>query len=411
MLIIKKRSLNVVLLILLIFSTGSAYHIIWGQILSPLAYFILFICYCCFVNSIKNKLFYVSVFSLSFVLLFVSINYLIVPFDSDKWLYCKTILRLIFVLLLYIYYESSKSNFIDDLYIALKIIAIHSLVGFICGFFLLPYLVQFSDLLQIQTFGNIFFYQSVTSVFDYHIFRSQGFFWEPGILVGYLSLLLFLSTYIRKNVKYQVLSVFLIITTFSTTGLILLVIQILFIFLDLKKQKNLRYYFSLLIIISMSIPIIYFTTININEKFSGSGIHSSQLRIYDLYQAINLIGTYPISGIGMDPKIYLALSEANTNIFESEWLTDSIREMRGNTNDVLMIFVKLGIPLGILFYYFLFRGLIITEKKFLLLIIIIIINLSEPLTLGNFYLYFFMSGVCSLFGASAESWVPSHGVN
>ncbi len=322
------------------------------------------------------------------------------------------VLRLMYVLLLYIYYESSKSSFIDDLYVALKLIAVHSLVGYICGFFLLPYLVPLSDRLPIRTFNNIFFYEnSVHLIFDIEFIRSQGVFWEPGVLQVYLNLLLFLSTYIKKKVKYQVLSVILIITTSSTTGLILLTIQVVFMLIYREEQKNLKLFLSILSIILFSIPIIYLAKVNVEDKFEGSGVQSTHSRIYDFHQAINLISIYPITGIGIDPYVYLTLSNKYGFIYESEWLTDAIREMRGNTNDVLMIFVKYGIPLGLLYYYLLFRGLVVKEKKILFFIIITVSNLAESLMIGNFFLYFVVSGVCSLFGTSAKNRVPSHSVN
>jgi|GEM_PF-1408150 len=399
---IKRRQLNIILLLLLINATGGIYHLLWGEIFAPLTYFVLLICFYTLRNNekfITKKLLLIIII----ILLFLAFNYLIVPFDSSAWFYLKTASRFVLVLFVYRYYELSKSNIISDLTNALKIIAIHSLIGFVVSMVIHSYPISLIGRVTVDTLNYIFFRSAYISFIDYQIFRSQGIFWEPGVLQGFMNILLFLSSFIKRDLKLQLLSITCITVTFSSTGFILLFTQILFI---IKTYLKFSYFLNIKKIVLLTVcfllfsPVIYLGVDNVYNKFTNKGIHSSQGRMYDLYQGIKIILSYPLTGIGMDRDVYSHVQsiEETLDANEVKILVDWMDfDRQANSNSAVMIFVYFGVIFGLLYYYFLIKEDVIFVKKYLFIFLIIAINVTEPLIMSPFYLYFFISGLYTAF--------------
>ena len=61
--------------------------------------------------------------------------------------------------------------------------------------------------------------------------RNLGIFWEPGVLQIFLNLLLFIISFVKKERSHIFwLTLLAIVTTLSTTGLVVMFIQIILSF-------------------------------------------------------------------------------------------------------------------------------------------------------------------------------------
>ena len=95
------------------------------------------------------------------------------------------------------------------------------------------------------TLFKFFFYLKNThsfSVLGIEFVRNQGIFWEPGVLQIFLNLILFIHL-IHKKKRGIIfwMTIIALLTTFSTTGLVVMFIQLIISFAsDVKKI----FYFS-----------------------------------------------------------------------------------------------------------------------------------------------------------------------
>ena len=123
-------------------------------------------------------------------------------------------------------------HFLKRLYFVLTLVLFHAALNFFFYFFIKNNLsVVYSTYSEFETFKNIFFYtteRGVVNIFGLEFCRNQGLFWEPGVLQVFLNMLFFLEAFImRKNKSILIFSSLAILTTYSTTGLGLLLIQLL----------------------------------------------------------------------------------------------------------------------------------------------------------------------------------------
>ena len=130
-------------------------------------------------------------------------------------------------------------------------------------------------------FLNLFFYmpeRGIVNIFGLDFCRNQGLFWEPGVLQSFLNALFFLEAFVIKKRKYLlILTGFVIMTTYSTTGLALLLLQIIvYIHMEFKKNKIL-----IPLVLLCSFPIYFIFSINIDEKIRGEREASFQKRLFD----------------------------------------------------------------------------------------------------------------------------------
>ena len=72
----------------------------------------------------------------------------------------------------------------------------------------MPYMLkpifQLSDVgVYVNTFHGIFNYISSINISEYNIYRNQGLFWEPGVLQLFINVLLYMSLFVYKNIKWE----------------------------------------------------------------------------------------------------------------------------------------------------------------------------------------------------------------
>ncbi|KAA2245358.1 hypothetical protein F0L74_05185 [Chitinophaga agrisoli] len=280
-------------------------------------------------------------------------------------------------------FRLSGRNMEDMIYKLLQVIAWHALLNFFIQFAVGPFLMDIDlEILKVKTFSFIFFYESLFDFAGGSIFRNQGLFWEPGVLAIYLNLLFYISILRKKNVFVGVLSAFLIFTTFSTTGLMLLVVQSLVIFKGVIR-KNIAYIVPLLL---LCIPILPFILDNFQSKLQDDN-GSFLVRAYDYMVSLNMIKDNWLTGVGFGNDVYLKAQESSSFFQSAELL-----EVRRNSNSIMLLFVSFGIPVGIIVMRYLFLQRAIMGNRWLLLFMVVVGLSSEPLIFTGFFMMMIISG-------------------
>jgi hypothetical protein len=240
------------------------------------------------------------------------------------------------------------------------------------------------------------------SVFGLEFCRNQGVFWEPGILQAFLNSLFFLEAFIIKRSKALLIVIVLVIfTTYSTTGLAILLLQgLVYVYNEFKKNK-----LFFLLIVSALIPIYLILQVNVQDKVQGEKEASFQKRFFDLTQPFYIALENPITGIGLDveqfqkfrEEFYFTSSALNyiynqTGVGLKVDVTD-----KGSSNSIMFLLAATGFPTALIFIYMFFKQQIITEKKWLWMSIMLISVMSEPLLLRPYFFIFIVSGFMSFY--------------
>ncbi|HAQ70093.1 MAG TPA: hypothetical protein DCR48_03870 [Flavobacteriales bacterium] len=173
--------------------------------------------------------------------------------------------------------------------------------------------------------------------------RNSGPFWEPGAFAGYIVIALYTNYFILvKKSKRTVLLILTLFTTFSTMGLTA------FIFLIFSKYGR-SFSFKQVIVFAAIGSLILFAPKEITfEKISKkadltTGKYETKTRLASAYLDLIDLIDYPVFGRGfVDETRYDGSVKFNNR---NCGLTDQI--------------VRLGIPFGLLYFYFyyaLFKG-------------------------------------------------------
>jgi hypothetical protein len=287
----------------------------------------------------------------------------------------------------------NTDNLLNTLRLILRVIMYHSLINFILYPVLKGGLVTIVNPFNDYTcshFLYLFYY-------SYHnemglFCRNQGLFWEPGVLQIFLNLLFFLEVFIFKNNKKWMLLIMVIaiLTTYSTTGFLILALQLLIYFKGIIRKKP----FILPIVILLFIPFIYLMQANVEEKLYGDRASSSQIRFFDFFQQLLIIKENPITGLGLDDQIY-AKSRANY-VLNMEGIEFNSLE-KGSTNSVLFLFAAGGIPFSLFLLYSLYKQNIIKNHKKLFFTLMILSLMGEPVFFKPFFLVFVVAGNFQIF--------------
>ena len=112
------------------------------------------------------------------------------------------------------------------------------------------------------------------------------------------------------------LTILAIILTYSSTGIIILAIQlVVFFWAQLKKNILIAP-----ILIALAIPFYQLLEQNLEHKMVGEGSTSAQVRMFDLVQQAVIAIDNPITGLGLDDQIYKTKrSEYSVNIAQLDY--------------------------------------------------------------------------------------------
>jgi len=393
---------------LLVFSSGGLLFVFNRNIMYAVFAFVLAIAFLFTGKKIKTTFFNQSLITFILVIALLSVNYFfaISEQSTNKYLYYFMVISVSVATLFHFYNNRSKDIFISRLYFVLKIITIHAFIQ------VFAYLIVGGQLKTIinaeyecETFNYIFYYafleekkHAFISLFGLDIIRNQGLFWEAGVAQVFFNIFFFLEAHIIKKSKYLlVLAAITILSTYSTAGISILMLQIIFyVVTELKKNKII-----IPILLVAALPVYNIFTTNIEAKFSGEQEASFQKRFFDMVQPFFIAVENPLTGIGLD--LYKFQEYRYNFTFSSNTFDDLQKQTgfelkmsgtdQGSSNSFMFLLATMGFPTGIFFIYMFFKQKIITKRKEMLFAIIVLSLMSSPLFLRPFFFVFIMSGI------------------
>lgn len=355
-------------------------------------------------HSLKTSKLNASFLTFLLVSSFFVLNFLVAPTEQSLIKYSFFGITIFTTILMLFYFKNQQKEllFLTNLYKVLKLILYHSLISFAAYYFIKNQLFLItSKYHESLTFNYLFYYSadegSIFNLFGIEFCRNAGIFWEAGILQVYLQILFFLEiNYFNKDKKLLALTLLGILTTYSTTGLALIILQIIY-FLGKEAKNNIV--ITSLVLISLLFPLHSLFTANINDKVSGQFESSFQKRLFDLTQPFFIALEYPITGVGLDLDRF---NEVRERFYISSDLNSSLNRIgieqkvettsKGSTNSVMYLLAGMGFPTAVLFIWMFFKQQIIIKHRVVWFIITFVSVMSSPLLLRPFFLMFIISG-------------------
>ena len=386
----------VILIFMLILLSGSIFQVFLFTPTWLFAFVIVVISI--FKNRLLNKELLLKLLFIYLLLeIVIYLNFLL-SISNDLYDYNLLSLQLLLAILIFFYFKQRRIDPVKYLEKVIVFICKISLLGLIISLFDLGWIWSNGGF-SVKTVLYIFYYKfPIIDIGPLTIYRNQGLFWEPGILMIYANILLFLSLFISYNKKKVILSSITILTTLSTTGLFIMAMQFLFLLLLNWNKGNLKFFhkFSaiLVLIVVFSVSVISF-----KEKKQESyevNLSSYNLRLLDFVTGYKITKEHPIFGIGLNSKVYNEQKYKHIPSILTE-ITETI-ENRGSSNSFISIFYNWGLIIGILIVYYLYKQTIIYKNKVLFFFIIILGLSNEPIFATPFFLLILVSGLWSYFG-------------
>jgi len=330
------------------------------------------------------------IYSLLFIYVFTSLSALLT--GSNIFDYFGVYFRITIIFIIITAFQNNYNEIKHYLIKALWIVTYLAILNFILTI-LIP--SSFSKIVSeksgytVATFGFLFNYLSTISIEGFEVVRNQSIFWEPGVLQIPMNILVY---YILLEQKKKITSAFLpiivILTTFSTTGFIILIYTLVRAYWNSFSLKGKGFVRTFMVFVFLSLFLSLMLPV-ISAKFTDEDHKASSIsRQYDMLMSAIIIKENPIVGIGINENNYFKAIE-NKSVDSDGFV---VSEEHGNTNTVVSVFMKFGIPLSLVFFYFLFNQNIFTNKYDFFLIIILSL-MSEPLLVVYFVLLLLMSSV------------------
>jgi hypothetical protein len=348
----------------------------------------------------------------------ILVNYIIVPqleiMRSQELNYLQYgfhLLNISSCILILVHLKNNRdpSYFIDRIHFILKIVLCHAFISFLCYSFLKGNLVKlyggWGNEYVADSFYYLFFYDAEkykVSLFGFEFVRNQGCFWEPGVLQIFLNILLFMEGFIFKRNKWIIcLLIITIITTYSTTGILIMLFLLAFIFWFYVRSSPL----TIILAISVLLPLYYVAETNIENKTVGERSSSFQKRYLDLVQPLAIALKYPVTGVGLDRDYFQKLrSEFQMEddfgkIIQTYTGFERISESteKGSSNSLTYLIAAMGFPTAFFLFFCLFKQNLFIKRRAIFMTIIIISVFSEPLLLRPFFLILIASGMMAIF--------------
>ena len=417
---------DTLLLTLLVLSGGGLLFVYFKKPAS-VALCILSLFICVFFGRKLNKgLFNAGILTLVTFSSIILFTYVVSPFNQEFIKYVFYLLNGVSCVLIYIHISNNRNltYFYERMRVVLRIILYFSLANFLFGFFLgygflkaLPWWK--GEYHEVQHFNYLFFYESIKhkyTVFGLDFVRNQGWFWEPGVNQVYLNLLLYLEGFVFKNRVRWILPiiVFAIITTFSTSGLIIMSLLLLSMYINsiikyiIKGNPVIIIVFSLFFIIPSYYVVQKVVVPNIVDKTTGDQESSFQKRVFDLVQCPCIAADYPLTGVGLDK---IAFSEFRGEYIMSDnckAFSDYLEELtgfefkateseKGSSNSITGLMAKIGFIFSFILLFFFFRQNLFNIRKGIFTLVILVSVSFEPLLLRPFFLILIISGMFAFF--------------
>ena len=294
------------------------------------------------------------------------------------------------------YYNKPSELFREDFSKLLKFFMYFHLLGVLLIPLNFLFTTTFLDYSEYKTFLGLFWYNTIGGPSFFNGLRFTGIVWEVGIWQFFLNANLIFAFYNRKNLKYILLSIIAVITSFSTTGLILLGVVLLYSFI-LNNSIKFNHLLVLLIIGIFAFPFIQD---NIVDKFTGKNAGSGLTRIADIYSGAILIKNSPFLGSDVDNATASNNFEAykikrdlwNGNFTDGAF--DGYITVK-NSNGIMRFIIDWGLPFSLFLIFKSLRSNLFADKKlmFFFFITLLISMFSEAISRTGFFYFFILSGL------------------
>ncbi|RVU70940.1 MULTISPECIES: O-antigen ligase family protein [Lactobacillus] len=201
----------------------------------------------------------------------------------------------------------------------------------------------YGNYILVPSFHNIYFEtQRVVFPFIGEIIRNSAIFTEAPMASLNFSIALLVEILDRHSGRInKIVLVLAILSTFSTTGYIFIVI--LFILIFFKKDAGINVY-KLIISIPVLVLFILVLVYLLKQK-STYGVESTALRVDDFRAGILTWLQHPILGSGLSNTTFLVKNMGM-------WRTNT-----GFSNSITEILAEGGVYLSYLYFYAFFKGL------------------------------------------------------
>lgn len=397
-----------ILMFLLVFSGGG---LLFVYNRNPLSVFLLILSLFILIfmgRKIKKSIFNSSLFTLCCMSFLVILNFFTVPASQEVLQYGFILLNVTSCVVIITHLKNNRDDkyFLRTIRFILKIVMYHSLLNFFAYFAVQNSLTPLiSETHNVSTFNYLFFYEPEKHAFNFfglELVRNQGWFWEPGVLQTFLNLLLYLEGCVFKRNKLIIsLIVFTIFTTYSTTGILIMMMILFFIFKSSIKKNPIL----VILAISLSFPFYYVAKTNIEQKVEGEKSSSFQKRYLDLLQPIAIATKYPITGIGLDREFFqkyrseFQMEDNFGSIIQETtgYERQSESTEKGSSNSLTYLMAAMGFPVSFFLFYCLLKQKLFTYRKGIFMTIILVSVFSEPFLLRPFFLILIVSGMMSIF--------------
>jgi len=325
------------------------------------------------------------------ILIISFIFLLICKIANPSFSYSKLIYQYSLIISIYLFiiqYRKQPDSLQPEFFIVLKLFTLHAIIGYLL-YLIIPGQFQNFSIMN----KSLFYFFYVSSGDFMGLPRNTGLFWEPGVFQLAANLYLFYCIKFKKN-NYQILIAGIaVLSSFSTVGLLIMVLNILyFIYLKFKSRKISLFNISLLII-----AVVFFIPIlkgNAVDKMDGENT-SGLIRLRDFNIGVELIKEKPILGHGVFDTEYLNsktyVSRIESEILSEDYLDISDEMSGGFTNGLLGLIAWFGIPVSLFLYFLYFKNKFVSNdsvERLIFCLIPLLSMLSEPIAYTSLFLMF-----------------------
>lgn len=381
---IKQTNISDYLVILnLVLLSGSVYVVGFANLCFIVSFFILGISFFC--KKFSQIELRVALEFFSYTLIILCLNFFLSISDTIPQ-YITFLLRLVLGMLslLCLY----KIKFLDHIILQiLFVVAIVSLGGFLLSQFQIGTKIRFDDGYETYNIFWLHFYYAVVFFGKIHIIRNQGIFWEPGVLAVFMNIGLLLSLQKYQNIKKPLFFSFIVITTFSTAGFIIMLLQWAIFLWESRKISSVN---KILLGLLILIPLSFMSYHSFIQKKEDRNLTSSfSLRMLDLQSSFQVVISHPLVGVGLN------MNTLNTELYTKlpeKFKAINVLKSRGNSNSIANLFMMFGIPVALLVLFLLYRQTIITGNRSFVFILLFLCLMSEPLIYSPFFIFLMYAG-------------------
>ncbi len=217
-------------------------------------------------------------------------------------------------------------------------------------------------------------------------YRNCGAFWEPGMFAIFLNLALMINLFVNKAPLLStknIVFIIALITTLSTTGFIVsFLIIVSSLILNQKAERAILYIPFLITISFIAYTYVWkldFMSGKISEQTEDASYNRSSRFGAALYH-FELLKESPLTGVFLSDAI------RNNEL--------NYKDQRSSANGISLIFMVWGIPVGLIYFIFIYSGLARWLRHnnvdnrlihFLFFFVVILSSFSQDITNRHFY--------------------------